>query len=315
MRTMYFFLAALLLGIVAVTLTPYHAINPGVLSHGHENLSNDCMKCHTIGQGAVSGKCLACHIREDIGLKPAGNTKGFKPSERNHFLHKNITDIDCVTCHLEHTGDTKNLAIKKFSHTIIGAATREKCSACHDYQRPKDDFHQTLKSECSACHSTETWKGAKFDHDANGASSTNCVNCHEKVKPNDDLHSSFAKGESCAACHTTKAWKPSTFDHSKYFVFDGNHPETCSNCHTSATGYKQYTCYNCHEHSEANIARKHQKEGIADFTNCVKCHRSGNEHDIKGGSEGNKAGGEGGKEKKTRGRENKKERGHEERED
>ncbi len=301
MRTMYFFLAALLLGIAAVVTAPYYAINPGVLSRGHEELKNDCLKCHSLAAGAVTEKCLECHKREGIGLKPVKAVADYKENKRANLLHRNITEIECVTCHLEHTGEAKNFAIKKFSHQIIGTSTREKCSACHDYQKPADDLHSLVKDECSKCHNTESWKGAKFDHASLGANKDNCTKCHEKVKPNDDLHASLAKGEQCAACHTTSAWKPSTFDHTKYFVFDRNHPETCSNCHTSGTGYKQYTCYNCHEHSEAKIARKHQKEGIADFTNCVKCHRSGNEHDIKGKGEGsgkNEGGREGKRENK-----------------
>ena len=75
------------------------------------------------------------------------------------------------------------------------------------------------------------------------------------------------------SCHTTKAWKPATFDHDKYFVLDGDHNASCVTCHTTAA-YKVYTCYGCHEHTVENIRRKHEKEGIREFANCVKCHKS-----------------------------------------
>jgi len=47
--------------------------------------------------------------------------------------------------------------------------------------------------------------------------------------------------------------------------------------------YPHYTCYGCNEHSPANIRREHTEEGIRNFDNCVECHRSASEHDIRGG--------------------------------
>ena len=44
-----------------------------------------------------------------------------------------------------------------------------------------------------------------------------------------------------------------------------------------------YTCYGCHEHTEANIRAKHVHEGIANFTNCVSCHRSAHGESREGG--------------------------------
>jgi hypothetical protein len=46
--------------------------------------------------------------------------------------------------------------------------------------------------------------------------------------------------------------------------------------------YSAYTCYGCHEHSQEKIRRKHIKEGIRDYANCVECHRNADEHDIRG---------------------------------
>ena len=53
-------------------------------------------------------------------------------------------------------------------------------------------------------------------------------------------------------------------------------------CHVR-NDYSAYTCYGCHEHTPANIRREHVDEGIRQFDNCVECHRSADEHDIKGG--------------------------------
>ena len=40
---------------------------------------------------------------------------------------------------------------------------------------------------------------------------------------------------------------------------------------------------NLHEHSPARVAREHEEEGIGNLDDCARCHRSANEHDIRGG--------------------------------
>ncbi|MBK7265644.1 MAG: hypothetical protein IPI12_04770 [Ignavibacteriales bacterium] len=282
-RTYYWFAGAMVFGIGLLLISPFYAINPGVLSKGHESLQNDCMSCHTLVQGAVTEKCVTCHKQNNIGRVLVSGILATKTNERANLLHKNIKEINCVVCHREHTGESKDLAIKKFSHEIIGSGVKEKCSACHDYQKPKGDFHSELKAECSGCHNTNRWNDAKFNHKQGGIVIDNCGKCHEKDKPSDDLHKNFKPGESCSACHTTDAWKPSTFDHSKYFIFDKDHTSTCTNCHEPGNNFKTYTCYNCHEHTQAKISREHLKEGISDFANCVKCHRSSNKEGLEGG--------------------------------
>ncbi|MBK8662202.1 MAG: hypothetical protein IPN18_10510 [Ignavibacteriales bacterium] len=64
--------------------------------------------------------------------------------------------------------------------------------------------------------------------------------------------------------------------------FDKDHPSTCSNCHEPGNNFKTYTCYDCHEHTQTKISREHLKEGISDFSNCVKCHRSSNKDEAEG---------------------------------
>jgi hypothetical protein len=91
------------------------------------------------------------------------------------------------------------------------------------------------------------------------------------------LHDNLGKAIQCVQCHTTDKWKPSTFDHTKYFRFDGNHPSNCADCHDVNKTFSTYTCYNCHEHRPDKIEKEHIKEGIRNFSNCVECHRSGDE--------------------------------------
>jgi hypothetical protein len=76
----------------------------------------------------------------------------------------------------------------------------------------------------------------------------------------------------CGQCHQGKAWKPASFDHNKYFVLDRDHETACDTCHKNKD-YSRYTCYGCHEHSQAKIRAEHVEEGIPNFGNCVECHR------------------------------------------
>jgi len=78
--------------------------------------------------------------------------------------------------------------------------------------------------------------------------------------------------QECSQCHRSEAWKPATFDHDRYVVLDRDHDASCVTCHNN-NDYSRYTCYGCHEHSQANIRQGHVEEGIRDFENCVECRR------------------------------------------
>jgi len=81
------------------------------------------------------------------------------------------------------------------------------------------------------------------------------------------------------------AWKPATFEHAKFFELDKDHNATCITCHFD-NDLSRYTCDGCHEHRPSNIRRKHEKEGIPDFENCVKCHRNARDEPEGRGPEG-----------------------------
>jgi hypothetical protein len=47
----------------------------------------------------------------------------------------------------------------------------------------------------------------------------------------------------------------------------------CTSCHITASNFSKFTCFNCHEHQEADLIREHLEEGIRNIENCVACHR------------------------------------------
>lgn len=204
--------------------------------------------------------------------------------------HKQLNS-DCFACHTPLIGATSERCVNCHKPREIGRLTTKGLLIAKPLTSAP--FHQELISQnCIDCHSDHA--GVKrykqhghFNHALlKMATREQCQDCHKS--PDDSLHRQVTG--KCSQCHGQNKWTPATFDHNKYFVLDGDHNTRCATCHVR-DDYKRYTCYGCHEHSPSSIRREHIEEGIRDFDNCVKCHRSANEDDIRGG-EGNVNGGD-----------------------
>jgi hypothetical protein len=244
----------------------------------HKGLSaSSCVECHTDHKGADASKaiktfkhasltkalqqnCIACH-KDQIPKDP---------------LHR-YAKGSCSECH-----NTKKWKSATFDHKQLADSIKKECITCHKADQPNDQLHRDVTASCAACHGTTKWKPATFNHNQLAASGgKQCINCHKSDRPNDNMHRQSEAN--CAACHGTTRWKPATFNHDRYFRLDRDHQASCKTCHTNPANYKQYTCYNCHEHTPSNIAAKHREEGIYNYQNCIRCHRNGSRE---GGREG-----------------------------
>ncbi|MFZ4622050.1 MAG: hypothetical protein ACOYNS_15920 [Bacteroidota bacterium] len=279
-RTYLTLMITVALGILASVLFPYYSVTPGVLIEGHTALKNDCFSCHTLGKGSQTNKCIRCHSVDNIGRVTVAGTPLQTERTKSILIHSSVRSMECYYCHTEHNGRSKESATAAFTHSILDQQKQHQCEACHI--TPTTYVHTFATIQCSECHNTAGWKTGQFDHTLLGAKVQQCTDCHVRNIPIDELHKSVVSKQQCGICHSTAAWKPSTYDHTKLFRFDNNHPANCSDCHSPTGGFKTYTCYTCHEHNEGKIASKHQEEGIRNFSNCVKCHRSGSEHEIIG---------------------------------
>ncbi len=202
--------------------------------------------------------------------------------------HSQLT-TDCASCHTPWRGPDPVRCVECHAVADIGLRTTDGAPIARTRQTTA--FHQQLLAQnCNACHSdhqgplrTEANR-VRFSHALlRPAFGKQCETCH--TAPSNRVHTNVT--DNCAQCHNQRAWKPATLDHSRLFVLDRNHSPTCVTCHTGGD-YTRYTCYGCHEHTEARIRAKHVEEGIRDFQNCARCHRSGSE------------GGEGGREREGR---------------
>lgn len=186
-------------------------------------------------------------------------------------------------------------------HTPLLGSRQEKCVRCHTPDRiglvttsgqaisgTKPAFHQHLiERNCTACHTehrgtARTQATKSFSHELLAPQvRADCASCH--VKPQDSLHRQIKN--TCQQCHRAEGWRPARYDHARLFVLEGEHNAACATCHVGGD-FSRYTCYGCHEHAPADIRAEHIEEGIREFGNCVRCHRSADEHGERGQREG-----------------------------
>lgn len=195
--------------------------------------------------------------------------------------HKQL-ETDCFACHRPFGGAASGRCVSCHKPEQIGRLT----TAGLPIVKPlaATPFHQKLVSQdCVACHSDHAGvkrfrQQGRFDHALlDRDARAQCQSCHKS--PADTLHRKISGN--CNQCHSQDKWVPATFSHDKYFILDRDHDTRCATCHVR-NDYSRYTCYGCHEHSPSGIRREHIEEGIRDFDNCVECHRSADEHDIRG---------------------------------
>ena len=154
-------------------------------------------------------------------------------------------------------------------HSKIG------CGECHEpFKKPKG-------GTCivAGCHSAGYWAkqkqiyighlekgGCDKCHAEHGGrtGATSLANPHKEITGTSHCRKCHRAGAShapirnqdCKKCHTLNAWKPAQY------------------------GY----CYNCHDHSPGKVEREHVKHGILHYAsdpNCVRCHQTEREHELK----------------------------------
>ena len=243
------------------------------LAEPHTNIRPDanCLECHRLGPKHTQVKVQDCKVCHSIDK--------WKPAKGGHDTVKNINNCtDCHTLTLKHFRTAENCAEchtaekwkpAKFDHAKYGKGSD--CRACHKLPVK----HVKSDANCSECHSSNKWKPATFDHKKLSQGS-DCIVCHKLPKKH------FKTTANCSECHTTDKWKPSTFVHRFPMQHETKRKKnSCETCHPLSLD--EYDCYTgCHEHSVRNVAREHREEGIREYSDCMKCHPTGREHERRG---------------------------------
>ncbi len=279
------------------------------LTQGHA-LPN-CSQCHTNGSlTAISPECISCHqpnysattnpnhisANFSTDCKICHTTApGWKPANFDHTIFPltlGHSGRECAQCHIN--GNYSN--------------TSSECVSCHqtDFNATTDPNHVSsgFSTDCKTCHNTAGWKPATFDHTnfaltqghsgrqcaechINGnytSTSSECVSCH---LPNynattNPVHSSLNFSTTCNQCHTTAlGWKPASYaqhDALSFPIYSGKHNgqwSNCSDCHTNASNYKEFTCITCHQKTDMDDKHKGESGYVYASASCLHCHPNG----------------------------------------
>ena len=221
----------------------------GVTSHAA--LERQCGACHVApwSTTTMTAQCRTCHT--DIHAEE-------RDSSSLHAAFAARTS--CLACHDEHRGGATTRA------SLDGLASQH-----NRFGFPLDGAHATVT--CAECHTSTTGR-LSF-----AKTPTTCVGCHQP----DDKHNGTL-GNDCAACHTTVSWEGAQIQHDMFPLDHGSRrPVACKTCHTDPANYKSYTCYGCHAHDPARVARQHRGEvRTANLDDCIQCHAGGREHGERG---------------------------------
>lgn len=218
-------IAANLLALVGLAFAyPHLMVSPGALVPAHAALATECFACHAPLRGASSERCIACHVLPDIGLRTTKGVPMPKPTVKASF-HQQLIVQDCMACHSDHEGpQLAQHSRKPFSHELLRADVRERCSSCHT--APVDAMHRQIQGNCAQCHKPQAWKPASFEHDKlfllDGDHNATCVTCH--------VGNDYGR-YTCFGCH---AHTPSNIraKHEKEGI---RNFENCVACHRSAS--------------------------------------------------------------------------------
>jgi hypothetical protein len=272
---------------------------PGPLIQGHAKFEAECARCHeAFRKGVQRTLCLNCH--KDIAADVAA-ARGF------HGRSKDVKEAECKRCHTDHKGrgvDIVRLDREIFDHAITdfpleGAHKKVACTQCHAAKAKYRDAPSTcigchkahdrhrgrLGEACADCHGQQTWRNARFNHDATKFPlkgkhrEVPCASCHpgERYKNTptecfschrlNDVHGG-RYGNKCGTCHVPDAWKRIVFDHDKTtFPLQGKHQKVrCETCHTNRLYETKLgtACYGCHKNDDEHKGRYGQK--------CETCH-------------------------------------------
>lgn len=280
------------------------------LTGAHRSL--DCQRCH-VGNvfTGLSSDCASCHLNDYNGTTDPNHVAENFPMaceqchntstwEGARFTHMGITN-GCVDCHLDdYTGATDpehaaanfpmNCEQCHSTNTWQGAAFNHTgittgCVDCHlaDYNGANDPDHAGggFSTNCEDCHSTNTWQGAGFNH---AGIMTGCVDCHlaDFNGASDPNHNSAGFPMDCELCHTTRDWDGANFNHPPPFIItNSDHNRSCNECHMNPSNFAEFTCTQCHAHTQSESLDDHDNGQINGYVwesnACFMCHPNGRE--------------------------------------
>jgi len=228
-------------------LTDHDSFFP-VFSGQHDGVWNECAECHTNPATFVEFTCLTCHKHRQSEMDAKhGGIAGYAYDSNA-----------CLECHPQGTEGGFKDHDQQFFPIFSGA-------------------HANEWSECTACH-----------QDPGNRQLFTCFTCHEHNQADTDAQHVGIQGyvyqsNDCLVCHPTGE-RGDFRDHDAQFfpIFSGKHNnkwDDCATCHPNPQNRREFTCFNCHEHSKSRMDDKHRNRRgyVYESSACLECHPDGRE--------------------------------------
>lgn len=261
---------------------------PLVASHETAN----CRGCHpTLEFAEADPNCVSCHLDAHRGELGADCARCHTPRsfiDRTAMVRAHVATrmplrgahlpVDCEDCHTR---------TRPGQYRFVNTPTQ--CEACHLplYYETTDPDHQAngFPTDCALCHRPTSWDQGRFNH---GTVTAPCVTCHldDYQNTTDPDHEANGFPTDCRLCHRPGGSWDRTSDglnhDAAYFpIYSGRHRNrwsACSDCHLSPNNFADFSCLQCHEHSDrSGVESDHS--GVSGFVYdsqaCYSCHPRG----------------------------------------
>ncbi len=201
----------------------------------------ECYECHKGIFAGTPRDCYPCHQNDYI------NTQNPNHKEANFVTL-------CQDCHTTNGWRPANFDHSLTGFSLTGRHLAIECSSCHrsgfagvprdcwgchqgDYMSATSPVHTVgYPHECEKCHTTNGWRPANFNHDA------------QYFKIYSGKHN-YAKGRwhYCSDCHQL-----------------------------APTSFSEFTCISCHEHQKSKMDQEHRNVAgyVYESRRCYDCHRN-----------------------------------------
>lgn len=248
-------------------------------------VGDDCARCHTTDHWLVED-IMGLHVQNGFPLLGQHAVADCRDCHRSEtVLRFDRIGNDCVNCHLadyqsttspDHAAAGYSLACLD-CHDMAAAGWQWSSGAANHLFFPLTGGHAI--NDCNQCHQNGNFIGTPRE----------CVACHlddfQTAESPDHVANNFPTD--CTACHNTDpGWQAADFsqhDQLYFPIFSGTHSgewNQCSECHTTAGSFKQFSCIDCHEHNNAGrLADEHDEVSGYIFSSqaCYACHPKGRE--------------------------------------
>jgi hypothetical protein len=228
--------------------------SPGVLSRAHTDLQDNCAACHTPVGGPADAKCIGCHANNTALLQ-----------RQPTAFHAEIGS--CAQCHIEHRG--ADASLMGMDHGALSRAGLRRVDEI--VGKNKMDMRNDLLRWVNA-NVSRTSRISRYPAVSPLEAILNCSSCHATK----DTHSGLF-GTECASCHGTAKWAIDQFRHPSANSFD------CAQCHQAPPSHYmmhfEMVSKKIAGQSDAQVA---QCCGVAQVSQCYRCHQTTSWNDIKG---------------------------------